>query len=314
MSLKISAVICTRNRAKLLPEAIHSFFAQTLPVNEFEILVVDNASTDETPAVIRQCIENAPQGLTVFSVCETVLGISSARNCGVEHANADIIAFLDDDEIATPNWLAGLLDVYAEFPQAWAVGGKIEARWDQPPPNWMDDRAFRTLGLLDMGDEIIQLTQIPLLNGGNSSFRREVFETAGRFRSDLGRQGAAIFGGEETELQLRILARNKPILYTPFAVIKHIIDAQRLRRRFFMRQSYFQGRTRARMATSPAEDVQWLTQWGFRIARFSLRAVLYPLQPHRRIVALCALAQWLGYWREIFTFGRDAPRRVKRQS
>lgn len=141
MPMRITAAICTHNRAALLPAAIESLLAQSLPPTDYELLVIDNASTDATPQVMQRYL-TASGSVTLRSAVQPVLGLSHARNLAVEMAAGEIIAFMDDDAVATPGWLEALLDVYAIHPEAWVVGGKVLPVWDGERPVWLtDDRS-----------------------------------------------------------------------------------------------------------------------------------------------------------------------------
>ena len=118
--MQISAVICTYRRPDTLPRAIESLVAQSLDFSQYEIIVVDNNSQDESAKIVQQYNQNYfPK---VEYALETCQGLSYARNLGVKLASSDIIAFIDDDAVAHPDWLASLLSMFDSIPDAWAVG------------------------------------------------------------------------------------------------------------------------------------------------------------------------------------------------
>ncbi|MBK8050876.1 MAG: glycosyltransferase family 2 protein [Anaerolineales bacterium] len=159
-SIRITAALCTHNRAALLDGAIASLLAQSLPPPAYEILVIDNSSNDATPAVIQR-YQDTPGPVTLRSAVEPMLGLSYARNRAAQLAAGEIIAYLDDDAVADTGWLAGLLAAYAAFPDAWAVGGPVQLLWRLARPSWLGDDLLPMLSQLDLGAR----------NGGCSAHR-----------------------------------------------------------------------------------------------------------------------------------------------
>src|SRR5688572_20182007 len=124
MSCRISAVVCTYNRSDRMAAAVRSLLVQTLPSTDYEVLVVDNCSTDDTAAVVDRLRQGAPN---LRYEHEPTLGLNPARNRGWQAARAPHVAYLDDDAIADPGWLAAILEVFETVrPTPAAVGGKIE--------------------------------------------------------------------------------------------------------------------------------------------------------------------------------------------
>lgn len=226
----ISVVVCTHNNASLLRNALRSLSAQTLSASRREVLVVDNASTDETG----QAAAEFPEAAYVH---EPRLGLSIARNAGVRNSRAPIIAFLDDDAEADPNWLEALLEGYANFDQAWAVGGRVDPIWGGPVPEWLTEQHHRSLSLVDWGPTMRALRWPERVIGVNCSFRRRVFDAFGLFDECLGRIGQALLGHEDTEIQQRIHASGHQVVYAPRAVVRHYVPASRMTREYFERRS-----------------------------------------------------------------------------
>lgn len=294
---RVTAVICTHNRAALLPAALESLLAQSLPPTDYEILVIDNASTDETPEILQRYLASATE-VQLRTAVQPLLGLSHARNLAVELAAGEIIAFLDDDAVASTEWLAALLETYQLAPQAWAVGGRILPIWEVPRPDWLQDKLLGQLSLLDLGDQILELAPPQALYGVNCSFRASVFAALGLFRTDLGRRASQLWGSEESELQARIREHHGAILYNPKALVWHAIPASRLRRRYFVRLAYYKGRDRVRLLRSQSTWFHLLGCWlrnGLSVGHQWLRLGLAPLDPTRQLQALRAAAGWAGF-------------------
>ena len=143
--IKISAVVCTHNRDKHLYSTIKSLVDQSIDKSIYEIIVVDNASTDNTMKVIKHF-----EGEKNFRfIQEPKLGLSYARNLGWKKAAGEFVAFIDDDAVASKGWLLRILAAFQSIPNLGAVGGKIEPIWEESPPPWLDDFMKRSLSLLD---------------------------------------------------------------------------------------------------------------------------------------------------------------------
>ncbi len=234
----ISVVIPTFNRGESLRATLNSILAQETGVG-YEILVVDNNSSDATREV-------ACSFSRVRYVFEGRQGLCHARNSGIENANGDVIAFVDDDVIADPRWLQQLLSVYAERPDAWCVGGKILLRLPGPSPTWFDEShplLSSYLTGLDRGNDTARLSYPGEVWGANFSVSRAALAKAGGFRTDLDRLGSSLLSGGETELCWRIYRAGGGVYYCGRAIVAHIVPSWRLTPSYFRRRAYWHGRT-----------------------------------------------------------------------
>ena len=197
MSIKISAVICTHNRAAYLRKSLQSLVEQTIDQELYEIIVVDNGSQDETKQVVDQ-YSGIPNLRYLY---EPVIGLSRARNRAWSNARGTYVAFLDDDAVACSGWVATFLDVFESFkPMPGAVGGKCEAIWEAPRPNWLSDKLLGYISILHWSEVPIVLDDWQGLSACNIAYPREVLKAAGGFREDLGRKGNTLRAGGETYL------------------------------------------------------------------------------------------------------------------
>ena len=237
----VSVVICTYRRPDFLRAALDSLTRQTVPPDLFEVIVVDNNSGPPTPEVAQEYAQHCSYELKY--VLESSQGISHARNAGIGAARADLIAFLDDDEVAHPNWLAAHLGVYETTPEVSAVAGRVWLIWNNSPPNWlMKAGSFGELGRIDWGDEPHILQPPEYLGTGNSSFRKEVFDEVGLFDVGLPR-------GEDTDMERRLRDTGHTVFYSPHAIIYHEVPDNKLTRRFFYRAAFRRGRQRVQIET-----------------------------------------------------------------
>lgn len=236
----LSVIICTHNRAGYLYPCVKSVLRQAVSRARYEVLIVENACTDETERIAREL--SAKEG--VRHVVEPALGLSHARNRGWREARGQIVAFLDDDATAEPGWMESALSVFQEHrPQPAWVGGPIDLACEAPMPSWLGRDSWPLFGYLDWGDIPCVLAPGRYLGGGNSFFRREVLEQMGGFDARLGRQGRLLIAGEETHLDWRLRHAGEQLYYHPGVRIWHHISAERFKRSWVYRHAYWNGVT-----------------------------------------------------------------------
>lgn len=239
MSTRISAVICTHNRAAYLKKAIQSLVNQTLPKEQYEVIVVDNCSTDDTKAIV--------EGFEPFGnlryIYEPTLGLSQARNTGWQNARGEHIAFLDDDAIACPGWLERIVAAFETVhPRPGSVGGKVIPIWEIERPAWLPKGLEIALAIIDWADKPLYLTEKhQFLVGANVAYPREILEACGGFRTSLGRRGRNLLSNEEYFLERHLRKQNLGIYYDPQIYVYHHILAERLDKRWFYRRFFWQG-------------------------------------------------------------------------
>jgi glycosyltransferase involved in cell wall biosynthesis len=280
MSIRISAVICTHNRASFLRSALQSLMTQSLDPSAYEILIVDNASTDDT----RSVVDSERRGLPLLRyVHEGTVGVSRARNTGWRNAHAALVAYLDDDAIAEPHWLERMLRfLESTMPQPGAVGGKIEPIWARPRPAWLSDEMARALTVVDWSDEVIVLKPDQWIVASNVGFPRRVLEEIGGFRADLGRQGPRLLSNEENLARIQIEARGYRCYYHPEIVVQHHMHASRISQSWFKKRLYWQGVSDAWMRRHLYSQSE--VEWFVKGARSFVRQVFTPEEIKRLAV------------------------------
>ncbi len=238
--IALSAVICTYNRYDLLPEAIELLVEQDVPAGLFEIIVVDN-SPDRAGA---ERFGQRYAGLSNLTyLVEPKPGLSNARNKGTAAALGRIVAFIDDDARACPSWVKELLHAHAAFDgRAGIVGGPIVPRWTDEKPAWIGEPLLSYLTVIDLGQELRELSAGEWLAGCNISFDRVSLIAAGGFSTRLGRMGSGstLLSNEEIEASERVRAMGKLAIYTPKAVVEHVIPPERLTPNWFRRRASWQ--------------------------------------------------------------------------
>jgi glucosyl-dolichyl phosphate glucuronosyltransferase len=224
----LSVVIGTYNRSGMLEGALDSVLAQESGGVRYEVIVVDNNSTDRTREVVEQRIAQGHANLRY--VFEAKQGVSYARNTGVAHAAAPLIAFADDDVRVTKDWVANIKREFDRHPEVDYVGGKILPQWRNAPPAWLTRDHWWALALLDCGDEpfYVGADNPVCLPTANASFRRDVFARFGLFSPDFS-------GREDHEFLLRLWCGNSRGLYAPSVIVMADVQPERLSKEYHRR-------------------------------------------------------------------------------
>lgn len=286
-----SVVVCTRNRSRTLEESLEALERLDYPSDRWEILVVDNASTDDTLDVAREFASRCARARVVE---EPELGLSAARNTGVRHATGKIIAFADDDSFPDPPWLRALAKVLLR-PDALVAGGPVRPRFQGELPGWFGERFLPYLAVWDRGTEVHALTYNEYPRGNNIAFRREVFDRFGDFSRHLGRTGRSLLSCEEIELCLRVERGGGQILYVPGAAIEHVTVVERLDPEWLERRFFAQGRSEAILEWQHAGWRGLLRGWS-RLRRIARHAsARQELQLEDRILARCSRKGLAGH-------------------
>jgi glucosyl-dolichyl phosphate glucuronosyltransferase len=234
----VSVVICTWTGARWheLLEAVESVGRQSH--RPLETIVV----VDHDPALLAWARAELPSVVVTPNL--EARGLSGARNSGLGLAQGDVVAFLDDDAAAAPDWLALLVREY-EDEQVLGVGGSIEPVWEARP-GWFPAEFGWVVGCTYRGLPR-ERADVRNLIGASMSFRRELFSEFGGFRNGIGRVGTNPVGCEETEFCLRV-SRARPggrFVYQPLALVHHRVPARRARWRYFLARCYGEGVSKA---------------------------------------------------------------------
>ena len=238
----ITAVICAHNEAGFLEDAVDSLMGQSLPAFEREVLVIDNASTDGSDAVLAK-LGRRHGRRRLRTVREERLGLCHARNRALAEASAPLVALIDADAVADPRWLDAIVRTFARGPEIGAVGGPIRIRWDHPTPRWWTDRLAEALNEYRPAEQSVQLHYPRYPYGTNLAVRVDAAQAAGGFDPRLDRQGRHLLAGGDGELCLRLEKAGWTTWYEPQALVHHRTTANRLRRRYIFRSAFHHGRS-----------------------------------------------------------------------
>jgi glycosyltransferase involved in cell wall biosynthesis len=216
----LSVIIPTHNRASSLARTLEALRQQTLPADCFEVLVVDNASSPDTAAVVGRFADAIP----VRHVCEPHLGLHYARHCGARHAASETLVYIDDDVICEPGYLACVCEAFGD-PAVGCLGGRVVPQWEAAPPEWLL-RYPGALALLDRGPAFRELHSPEDIYGCNFAIRRELLFRLGGFNPEL--IGSRYVGNGESGLVQKIYEAGARVFYSPHAIVKHCIPSSRL--------------------------------------------------------------------------------------
>jgi glycosyltransferase involved in cell wall biosynthesis len=245
-----TVLIATYNRAVLLDETL-TWLARmrVAPSLRWDVIVIDNNSTDDTRAVVERHVPDFP--VRLHYLFEARQGRSSALNAGIAAASGTVLAFTDDDVRVVDGWLDAACGPLVGGDSTIAYsGGPVRPIWGAEPPAWLDlDRGdlWGTIAIQNHGDRSFVYEEgrkVPL--GANMAVRREVFDKIGGFRPDLGRTGGRLVLGQEVpELLLRARAAGLRGMYVPAMVVHHHIPASRLTPAYFRRWWFGKGVSRS---------------------------------------------------------------------
>ncbi len=242
--MKPSVIVCTFNRADLLRETLLALRNQEPCPDGYEIVVVDNNSTDATRAVTEQLA--AEPGVPIRYVFEGVQGLSFARNAGIRASTGDVIAFVDDDVDVVRGWVHAISSPLSDAGVA-CTGGPIRPMWPLERPTWLTKDWEGYIGITEFESARASGEfQYPTYPWGlNIAFRRGIFDEVGLFPTDLGRIGKGLLSNEEVSVCRKIDEAGYRILFVADAIIFHKIHIERLTKQSFYHRAYYQGRSDA---------------------------------------------------------------------
>ena len=241
--IKISAIVCTFKRPDYLRHALQSLRDQSLPRDEYEIIVVDNGVEIETQQVVEDFQHDT---LNLRYVTEQTVGLSRARNTGLNAASAPYVAFLDDDARAEPDWLEALVNAFEQtLPTPAAVGGPVSLDWQGEKPSWVPERHLSLYTCVDHGTQSRLLDQGEYLVGANLAFDKEQLLLLGGFDANLGRQGTVLLSGEEAAILAQLRDKRLGIFYQATAAVAHSVDKSRRRPGWLLKRLFWDGASQA---------------------------------------------------------------------
>jgi len=246
----VSVVIGTYNRCDVLRGALESLMNQDSGDTQYEVIVVDNNSSDDTRTIVENLRDKWGANNLIYCF-ERTQGVSYARNRGISLARGRLIAFTDDDITPARDWVASVRKGFEKFPNADCIGGKVLPQASTQFPVWLTAKHWTPLALVDLGDEPIDLDvrNGPGLVAANMAVRASVFTDVGLFEPQLQRVRNSIGSMEDHQFQLRLSDANKKLKYLPELVVHANVLPERLtkeyHRRWYRGHGYFYAIMRA---------------------------------------------------------------------
>ncbi len=328
-SPRLSIILCTYNRRNLVLSALASLRRQTLAYEQFEVIVIDNGSTDGTLAAVRtyvsagiQVERKAEDLWQVQCLSEPQNGLAYARHTGLLAASGEVAVFLDDDVIADPYFLEHLLTAYDET-HADAIGGRVELRWEAARPHWLAEDLLDMIGYFAPFPKRKQLEPGTSFSSCSFSVKIEALRSIDYFTPFLSKRLHVPASLEIEDLCRRLHLAGCNLWYEPEAVVAHRAPAARLKRPYFVGRAYWQGRSEvlARYADKNETDKERLHDRHSILHAIlpELREICYLAFLHRPLLVLAgrssaerlegamAQARHWGYLRQRLQFFEHAP-------
>ena len=233
--LNISVVICTYNRADYIQEAMESLYAQTLPRDRYEVIIVNNNSSDNTELVCRAFIASHNDALFYY-MNEPEQGASNARNTGARHVHSPLLCFMDDDAVADADYLERIVRFFEEHPDAGGLGGRIIPRYIPGEPGWMSHYVSSLVGQFHYSETVtvFQPGKYPLES--NMIISKKDFDAINGFNTALpGVKGTLRIGGEGKDFFLRLQRLGRKIYYDPAIRVQHVVETAKLTSEYMYR-------------------------------------------------------------------------------
>ncbi len=300
MKLSLTVAICTWNRSKLLHETLTRLVEIKDTCDDWELIVVDNNSTDDTQEVLKNFLGKLPLRILI----EKRQGLSHARNLALQECQSDLLVFTDDDVLVGSDWIRAYRNVVDRFGNDIAFFGGAVYPWFEVEPSPSLVEAIPTVGMGFCGVELPELHDIShdsaiLPVGANFAFRKSLIGKL-VFRTDLGLVGGARIVGEEVEFMRGLLDEGKRGVWVQNAEVKHWVPQFRISKKYLKRHLFDLGRTSARVRKEEIRGSKWFAvapKW--MIKEFVLRGI----QHHINVFSKDSVAKWKNFSRYHILYG-----------
>lgn len=303
--VSVSVVISTRNRAGWLPDCLGSLAAQD-HAPAFEVIVIDNASDDDTPDVLSRWCSQDPRFRTAR---EERIGLSAGKNRGIQLARGRVLLFTDDDVMVDPGWIASYADLFSRVgDEAVIAGGRIAPIPHDlgPWPPWFDDGSTIDLALLDHLHERA-LERGEYVWGANMAVPMPIFERFGTWNEDVGNRDDQRETYEDAEFQDRMRTHGVDVWFCPAAAIRHRVNRGTITARRLVTNAFNRGRNEFWATHLPGwgdEPRSWprrsaLTgtmDLGSHLARWAWWTLIFGASPRAEIFARCRREAYRSGW------------------
>lgn len=290
----LSVIVCTYNREKYIGKCLEHLANQSIDNEKFEIVLVNNVSTDNTEKIVLNIIEKYPE-VSIQYFVENNQGHTFARNRGILESTGTLLSFIDDDAFVKPDFCHSIINFFNRRSDVVALGGRIIPSYEKSEPPWMSQYLLPLVAALDKGDKEKMFKGWSFPIGANMAFRKTVFDKYGNFDVNLGRRGEGLEGGDEKEVFLRLKKKDEKIYYVPSVVVDHIIPPHRVEKPYIKGLAIGVGSSeRKRIGKyEPREVIIKLVSEKIKIAATLLLAIGYLLKGQ---TAKAAMLIRFRYW------------------
>lgn len=268
-----SVILCTYNRDKYIYNVLKSIAENKCPEDRYEIVLVNNNSTDQTEAECNRFAADYPNVRFRYFV-ERNQGLSYARNRGITEATGDLLVYVDDDALVNDTYLQTYLDFFAQHPEIDAAGGPILPEYETEEPAWMSTFTRQLItGKLYLGDKQREFPSQAFPGGGNAAYRKSVFDKVGLFNVELGRKGDSLVGAEEKDIFDKMTTLGMRFFYLPSAILYHLIPPKKLTKEYFEKLTYSIGKSE-RIRTKNISTAKYLKRLAMEGVKWGATFVL----------------------------------------
>lgn len=241
--MRFSFVTCTYNREKKLSNTLQSLVEQQFEANDFEIIVINNNSTDDTENVCRTLIEEYPN-LHISYYNEMNQGLSFALNRGIKEAQGEFLIYVDDDETIDREHLSRLSEHLKSYPNIQLAASPVVPVYETDTPKWLSPFLYRLIGgYFAAGSKVKVLGKGSYPGTGHTIIKRNLYDQFGTYNTELGRKGNGLLGAEDKDMSHRLIANGIPCYYLPDIPIYHHIPTYKLTDEFFSKLTYSIGKS-----------------------------------------------------------------------
>jgi len=232
---KISVVICTYNRSAYIRDAMESLYLQTLSKDQFEVIVVNNNSTDDTEQICKNYISSHPD-IAIVYLNESKQGASFARNTGASLSKSSLLCFMDDDAIADADYLQRIVTFFEEHQDAGGLGGRIIPKYIPEEPKWMSHFVSSLVGHFHYSESVTEFAAQKFPLESNMIIRKLDFDQIKGFNTSLpGVMGTLRIGGEGKDFFFRLKELGRTIYYDPNIRVQHVVETSKLTKEYLYR-------------------------------------------------------------------------------
>jgi glycosyltransferase involved in cell wall biosynthesis len=257
MEINISVIICSYNRELFIEQALISLLEQDFNKNNFEVIVVDNNSIDNTEQVCKKFIENHP-GYNFYYLTEKQQGSSPARNKGASLAKGELLIFMDDDAVAEKEFLKNTWKFYSDNKTVQGFGGRIIPRYIPAEPKWMSKYVSALVGNFKYGDSVVEFEPNKYPLESNMAVTKKAFDEVGGFNTALpGVKGKLRITGEGKDFYFRVKEKRYRIFYVPDMVVHHVVEVEKLTSEYLYRVASGIGRGERRRIEAQGKVAYW---------------------------------------------------------